>query len=158
MNFLNFVPAAGKNVSAMFGTLAILLLCFLSPTPSAAQAVDVYPAAQIQGPYQVTEAIGDSTACAPQCILKFPAVPSGKRLVITNVSAQLGLSNDSFVIEGNGGAFFLQKPYQTAEYLDALVTVYFEPSSIPTARFFVQDITQHTSLIVTFAGYFVPFQ
>src|ERR1700745_4044256 len=61
----------------------------------------------------------DSTACAPQCILKFPAVPSGKRLVITHVSAQLGLSNDSFVIEGNGGAFFLQKPYQTAEYLDA---------------------------------------
>jgi hypothetical protein len=115
-------------------------------------------AAQIQGPYQVTEAIGDSTACAPQCILKFSAVPSGKRLVITHVSAQLGLSNDSFVIEGNGGAFFLQKPYQTAEYLDAPVTVYFEPSSIPTARFFVQDIAQHTSLIVTFAGYFVPFQ
>lgn len=107
-------------------------------------------------PYQVTQSIPDSTACAPQCILKFPTVPSGARLVIIDVSAQLGLSQDSFVIEGNGGAFFVQKPYPTASYLAAPVTVYFEAGSTPTARFFVQNTTQHTSLIVTFAGYLVP--
>jgi hypothetical protein len=154
MNF--FVPTISRSLCAMLGALAIQILCLSSPTPLAAQPVEVNPAPQIQNPYQVTEAIGDSTTCAPQCILKFPTVPSGKRLVITNVSAQLGSSLDSFVIEGNGSEFFVQKAYPTAGNLAAPVTVYFEPSRAPTARFFVQDITQHTSLIVTFVGYLVP--
>src|SRR5260370_6079985 len=105
---MNFVPTTSRNVYAMVGALAIQTLCLLSPTALAAQPVNVNPAPQIQNPYQVTESIADSATCAPQCILKFPTVPNGKRLVITNVSAQLGSILDSFVIEGNGGAFFVQ--------------------------------------------------
>jgi hypothetical protein len=144
----------------MLGGLAIQVLCLSSPTPSAAQQVlNVNPAPLSRHPYQVTQSIGDSATCAPQCILVFPTVTSGKRLVITNVSAQLGASLDSFVIEGNGnGAFFVPKPYPTAGVLTAPVMVYFEPGSIPTARFFVQDATQHTSLIVTFVGFLIPSQ
>jgi hypothetical protein len=109
-------------------------------------------------PYQVTANVADSSTCAPQCIVKFQTVPKAKRLVITNVSAQLGQNLDSFVIEGNGGAFFVQKGYPTAGNLDAPIMVYFEAGSIPTARFFVQDATQHISLVVTFVGYIIPLQ
>src|SRR5262249_20606313 len=109
----------------------------------------------IQSPYQQTGSIPDSASCAPQCIAKFPIVPSGKRLVVTNVSAQMGPLAD-FVIEGNGVSYFIQKAYPTAEDLNTSVAVYFEAGSTPTARFFVQDASQHTSLIVTFVGYLIP--
>jgi hypothetical protein len=118
--------------------------------------INVYPAAQVLNPYQIERAAPDSAACAPQCVLTFPTVPDGKRLVITNVSAQVGTSISNFVIEGNGVAYFVPKPYPTASYLNAPVTVYFEPGSSPTARFFVQNAAEHTSLVVTFVGYFVP--
>jgi hypothetical protein len=91
-------------------------------------------------------------------MISFPIVPAGRRLVITNASAQLGSNIDIFVIEGNGAAFFVPKAYPTASYLAQAITVYFEPGSTPTARFFVPDATQHTSLIVTFTGYYVPLQ
>jgi hypothetical protein len=150
---MNLVPAT-RNLSFLFGAF---LIQTLYPALAAAPT-NVNPAPQIQNPYQVTASIGDSSTCSPQCIVKFPAVPKGKRLVVTNISAQLGQNLDSFVIEGNGGAFFVQKGYPTAGNLSAPVTVYFEPGSLPTARFFVPDATQHTSLIVTFAGYLVPSQ
>ena len=154
-----FVTTIGRNARAILGALAMQALWLSAPTPSAAQQVlNVNPAPLSRHPYQATEAIGDSATCAPQCILDFPQVPTGKRLVITNVSAQLGITNTSFVIEGNGGAFFVPKPYPTAGVLAAPVMVYFEPGSIPTARFFVQDATQHTSLIVTFVGFLIPSQ
>jgi hypothetical protein len=154
-----YVPTVGRKVCAMLGALAMQVLCLSSPTPSAAQQVTpVNPAPLSRHPYQATEDIADSATCAPQCVLDFPQVPNAKRLVITNVSAQLGTSIDSFVIEGNGGAFFVPKPYPTAGVLAAPVMVYFEPGSIPTARFFVQDATQHTSLIVTFVGFLIPSQ
>ena len=153
-----YVPTVGRKVCAMLGALAIQVLCLSAPTPSAAQIVLVNPAPLSRHPYQATEAIGDSATCAPQCVLDFPQVTNGKRLVITNVSAQLGTSIESFVIEGNGGTFFVPKPYPTAGVLAAPVMVYFEPGSIPTARFFVQDATQHTSLIVTFVGFLIPSQ
>ena len=152
---MNFVPTT-RDMCAILGSISIQTLCLSPPSALAAPPTNVNPAPQIQNPYQVTESIADSSTCAPQCIVKFPAVPNGKRLVITNVSAQLGLSLGNFVIEGNGGAFFVQKAYPNAENLSEPVTVYFEPNGAPTARFFVQDTTQHTSLIVTFVGYLVP--
>jgi hypothetical protein len=155
---MDFVQLSGRNVSAMLGALVIQALCLSPPAAWAAPPTNVNPAPQIQNPYQVTASIGDSSTCAPQCIVKFPAVPTKKRLVVTNVSAQLGSNLESFVIEGNGGAFFVQKGYPTASNLDAPVTVYFEAGSIPTARFFAPDATQHTSLIVTFVGYLLPLQ
>jgi hypothetical protein len=117
--------------------------------------VNANPAPQVLNPYQTQGAIGDAATCAPQCVISFPTVPAGKRLVITNVSAQLGTSMGGFVIEGNGVVFFVPKAYPTANTLAVPVTVYFEPGSTPTARFFVQDATQHTSLVVTVVGYFV---
>lgn len=154
-----FVPPIGRNAYAMLGTLAMQVLCLSLPTPSAAQQVlNVNLAPLSRHPYQVTQSIGDSATCAPQCVLVFPTVPNGKRLVITNVSSQIGTSISSFVIEGNGGAFFVPKPYATAGVLAAPVMVYFEPGNTPTARFFVQDATQHTSLFVTFVGFLIPSQ
>jgi hypothetical protein len=153
---MNFVAAISRNMYAILGAFAMQTFCLSAPTALAAQSVNVNPAPQIENPYQVTESIPDSTTCAPQCIVTFPTVPNAKRLVITNVSAQLGSSIQSFVIEGNGAEFFVQKGYPTADFLVAPVTVYFEPGRVPTARFFVQDTTQHTSLIVTFVGYLVP--
>ena len=153
-----FVPTVGGRVCAMLGALAIQVLCLSSPTPSAAQVLLVNPAPLSRHPYQATADIADSATCAPQCVLDFPLVPDAKRLVITNVSAQLGTNIDSFVIEGNGGAFFVPKPYPTAGVLAAPVMVYFEAGSTPTARFFVQGASQHTSLIVTFVGFSIPSQ
>ena len=137
------------------GLIAAQALYMSTSTAIAAAPTDVNPAPQIQGPYQQTASISDSSVCAPQCTAKFPAGPSGKRLVVTNVSAQVGPLAD-FVIEGNGVEYFIQKPYQTAEDLNTSVTVYFEAGVTPTARFFVQEASQHTSLIVTFTGYLIP--
>src|ERR1700739_3615327 len=153
-----YVPTVGRKVRAMLGAVAMQVLCLSAPTPSAAQILLVNPAPLSRHPYQATEAIGDSATCAPQCVLDFPQVTNGKRVLITNVSSQLGTSIDSFVIEGNEGEFFVPKPYPTADFLAAPVMVYFEPGTIPTARFFVQDATQHTSLIVTFVGFLIPSQ
>jgi hypothetical protein len=125
------------------------------PVPVAG-TVNVQPAPQILYPYQQQGAISDSSTCAPQCIISYPIVPAGARLVVTNVSAQVGTVISSFVIEGNNVTSFIPKPYPTAGDVALPVTIYFEPGATPTARFFVQDATQHTSLIVTLTGYFVP--
>lgn len=168
-----FIRSIAKKY-ALLGVLPAQAL-FLLPSSAYAQAhvtvengpsmpvpvtgtLNVNPATQILYPYQQQGVISDSSTCAPQCIAHFPIVPAGRRLVITNTSAQIGANIDSFVIEGSSAAFFVPKPYPTASYLAQAITVYFEPGSTPTARFFVPDATQHTSLIVTFTGYFVPLQ
>jgi hypothetical protein len=163
-----------KNIAKKYAALGFVSsLTLIAPSSAFAQArvtvtngpsapvpvtgtVNANPAPQILNPYQTQGAIGDSATCAPQCTITFPVVPAGKRLVITNVSAQAGANNDPMVIEGNGASYFVPKPYPAASYLNAPVTVYFEPGSTPSARFFVPNATEHTSLIVTFVGYFVP--
>lgn len=142
-------PRLSENAFAILTALTTQTLS-LSPATAMAQQLPW------QNPYQAEASIADSATCAPQCVLQFPQVSNGKRLVLTNVSAQLGSSLDGFVIEGNGVAFFVPKGYPTASVLAAPVAVYFEHGSIPTARFFVPDTTQHTSLIVTFVGYLAP--
>lgn len=167
---MNPIPSRRAAAGALLAALA------LHPSPAMAQSspvtvvndamapvpvagtVNVNPAPQVTNPYQVTQSIADSSACAPQCIVSFAAVPAASRLVVTNVSAQLGAGQDPLVIEGNGAAFFVPKAYPAATYLAAPVTVYFEPGSVPSARVFVPDATQRTSLIVTFVGYLVPAQ
>jgi hypothetical protein len=54
--------------------------------------------------------------------------------------------------------YFVQKPYAAADYLSAPVTIYFEAGTTPTARFFVPNAMQHTSLIATLVGHLVPVQ
>ena len=117
-------------------------------SPASAQTLD---------PYQAMASIGDSTTCpSAQCILNFPAVPRGKRLVITSVSAQLGPASNQLVLEGNGVSYFVPKAHPDLGYLAVPVTVYFNAGSTPTARIFAPDTTQHTSLIVTLVGHLVP--
>jgi hypothetical protein len=108
-------------------------------------------------PYQAMAGVSDSTTCpGGQCIVSFPTVPAGKRLVITTVSAQLGPVSDSLVLEGNGVSFFVPKSDRNNGVLASQVTLYFDAGTTPTARIFVGNSPQHTSLIVTLVGYFVP--
>ncbi len=108
-------------------------------------------------PYQAMASIADATTCpGGQCILSFPTVPAGKRLVIASVSAQLGPAANQLVLEGNGVSFFVPKSDVNAGYLASQVTVYFDAGTTPTARIFVGSTTQHTSLIVTLVGHLVP--
>lgn len=110
----------------------------------------------ILDPYQAMAGVSDSTTCpGGQCIVSFPTVPAGKRLVITSVSAQLNPANDCLVLEGNGVSFFVPNSGKNG-YLASQVTLYFDAGTTPTARIFVGSSPQHTSLIVTLVGYFVP--
>jgi hypothetical protein len=123
----------------------VMLLC---GAPASAQTLD---------PYQAMASIPDSTTCpSAQCIVSFPAVPGGKRLVVTSVSAQLGPASNQLVLEGNGVAYFVPKSHPDLGYLAVPVTIYFNAGSTPTARIFAPDTTQHTSLIVTLVGHLVP--
>ena len=108
-------------------------------------------------PYQAMAGVADSTTCpGSQCILSFPTVPAGKRLVITSVSAQLGPASDQLVLEGNGVSFFVPKSDPNIGYLASQVTLYYDAGTTPTARIFAPSTTQHTSLIVTLVGHLVP--
>jgi hypothetical protein len=105
------------------------------------------------GPYQATAVVGDSSTCpGHQCEFTFPTVPAGSRLLITSVSAQLGRTQETIVLEGNGVSYFVAKTHPDLDYLTAPVSLYFEPGSTPTGRVFAPDTTQHTSLIITLVG------
>ena len=107
-------------------------------------------------PYQAQAAIGDSTTCpGGQCLLDFPPVPAGKRLVIESVSAQLGPAADQLVLEGNNVAYFVPKADPSLGVLASQVTVYYDAGTSPTARIFVGASPHHTSLIVTLVGHLV---
>jgi hypothetical protein len=84
--------------------------------------------------------------------MSFPAVPAGKRLLITSVSAQLGPAANSFVLEGSGVPYFVTKSHPDLDDVTAPVSVYYEAGTVPTARVFAPDTTHHTSLIVTLVG------
>jgi hypothetical protein len=104
-------------------------------------------------PYQATDSVADSATCpGSQCEFTFPAVPAGKRLLITSVSAQLGRVSSSIVLEGNGVPYFVTKSHPDLGNVTAPVSLYFEAGSVPRARVFAPDTTQHTSLIITLVG------
>ena len=107
-------------------------------------------------PYQAMASVSDSTTCpGGQCILSFPTVPAGQRLVVTCVSAQLGPAANQLVLEGNGVSFFVPTGDVNIGSLATQVTLYFDPGTTPTARIFAGASTQHTSLIVTLVGHLV---
>jgi hypothetical protein len=126
------------------------LVMLLHGSPTSAQTLE---------PYQATASIPDSATCpSAQCILSFPAVPRGKRLVVTSVSAQLGPASNQLVLEGNGVSYFVPKSHPDLSYLAVPVTVYFNAGSTPTARIFAPNTAHHTSLIVTLVGHLVAQQ
>jgi len=134
-----------KVISIGVCAIAAVLLVQLYGFPASAQPLN---------PYQATASIPDSSTCpSHQCIMNFPAVPNGKRLVLTSVSAQLGPASNQIVLEGNGVSYFVSKSHPDLGYLAVPVTVYFDGGNTPTARVFAPDTTQHTSLIVTLVGY-----
>ena len=104
-------------------------------------------------PYQATSSVSDSANCpGSQCEFTFPTVPSGKRLLLTSVSAQLGQTHDTIVLEGSGVSYFVTKTHPDLGYLTAPVRLYYEGGSTPTARVFAPDPNQHVSLIITLVG------
>jgi hypothetical protein len=111
--------------------------------------------AQSLAPYQKTGSINVSNCSGNQCIVSFPTVPAGKRLVLTSVSAQLGTLNP-IVLEGGTATYFVSKTDPNLTYLNALVSFYYEPGSTPTARIFAPPGTPDTSLIVTLVGHLDP--
>ena len=154
---MNVGSKQGNRICAI-GALVVIVACLggCSSSPVSAQ---VSSSPQALDPYQAMASIGDSTTCpSGQCVISFPAVPSGKLLVITNVSAQLGPAANQLVLEGNGVSFFVPKSHPDIGYLAVPVTVYFNAGSTPTARIFAPSTAHHTSLIVTLVGYLLPAQ
>ena len=133
--------------TAKLGWLTGLCLAGFVGGPANAQALD---------PYQNMGAINSATCPNAQCIISFPGVPQGKRLVLTSVSAQLGPAANSFVLEGSGVTYFVSKPDPNIGVLAVPITLYYGPGSVPTARIFAPNTAQNTSLVVTVVGYLVP--
>jgi len=132
-----------KIHSMIFGAVGALSIQ-LYGLPASAQALQ---------PYQAMAAIGNSATCPNrQCIIEFPPVPAGKRLVLTSISAQLGPVADQLVLEGNGVSYFVPVSHPDLGYLAAPVTVYFDAMTTPTARIFVPNPALTVSLIVTLVG------
>ena len=115
-------------------------------------ALPVPVVAQTLAPYQKTGSINVSNCSGNQCIIPFPTVPAGKRLVLTSVSAQLGTLNP-IVLEGGTATYFVSKTNPSLTYLNAQVSFYYEAGSTPTARMFAPPGTPNTSLVVTLVGY-----
>ena len=113
--------------------------------------------AQTIEPYQAMGA--KNTPCPNnQCIIPFPPVPQGKRLVLTSVSAQLGTNVAAVVLEGSGVSYFVPRLAQTNGFVAQPVTLYYGPGATPTARIFSGNTPASESQIVTIVGHLVPAQ
>ena len=111
--------------------------------------------AQTLEPYQASGF--KNTPCPNnQCIISFPPVPQGKRLVLTSVSAQLGTTIDTIVLEGSGVSYFV--PRLAQRDVAQLITLYYGPGATPTARMFSANTPASQSLVVTIVGHLVPAQ
>jgi hypothetical protein len=161
-----------KNARVVLGALAIQTLCVclgqaLAAEPSQPVIVTNGTAnpVQVQGtiniglnPYQHQAGVSDSSTCPlQQCRFNFPPVPQGQRLVITHVSAQVGLA-DVVLLENGGTALFVPKANSSSSFLGAPVTYYVNSGDTPSARIRYPNTTDHTSLVVDLVGYLVPNQ
>ena len=155
----------------LLGIIAIQVFCLSEAFAANSKPVTVTDTASnpvpvsVQGavsasvvPYQHEAAIADSSSCAPQCHFTFPTIPEGQRLVITHISAQLGPTVDTLLLEGNGTTLFVPKANSSVSDLGAQVTYYVEPGSAPAARVFQPNSAEHTSLIIDIVGHLVPAQ
>ncbi|MEA3062493.1 MAG: hypothetical protein QOJ94_2274 [Sphingomonadales bacterium] len=111
--------------------------------------------AQTGTPYQHQGAINTPQCTSNQCIITFPAVPAGKRLVLASVSAQVG-SLPGFVLEGSGATYFVPKANPANGMIAQPITLYYSAGQQPTARIFAPPGTPSTSIIVTLVGQLQP--
>ena len=112
--------------------------------------------AQTMEPYQASGS--KNTPCpSNQCIISFPTVPQGKRLVLTSVSAQLSTNVDALILEGSGVSYFVPR-LQPRGYVAQPITLYYGPGATPTARIFSLNTPPSESQIVTIVGHLVPAQ
>jgi hypothetical protein len=108
-------------------------------------------------PYQAMGA--KNTPCPNnQCIISFPPVPQGRRLVLTSVSAQLGTNVDGLVLEGSGVTYFVPRFARPNGDVAQPITLYYGPGATPTARIFSGNTPPSESQIVTIVGHLVPAQ
>ncbi len=141
-----------KNARVVLGALAIQTLCVHLGQGLAAEPSQPV----ILNPYQHEAGVSDSSTCPfQQCRFSFPAVPQGQLLVITHVSAQVGLA-EVVLLENGGTVLFVPKANSSSSYLGAQVTYYINSGDTPAARIFYPNTTDHTSLIVDLVGYLVP--
>lgn len=148
------------------------------PVPTAAQgttqvagSVDVRTGPEARTPYQETDLFNQSAETCTQfvCTATFPAVPAGKRLVVTYASARYGLSSGGTapsvsLTDGtsafSGDAILLSAPVNIGfdTWLAAgPVTFYVEAGQTPTLELGGQFV-QPASLTaeVAISGYLVP--
>jgi len=120
-------------------------------------AVTANPAmAQTGTPYQHQGGINTPQCAGNQCIITFPAVPAGKRLVLASVSAQVGISLSGLVLEGSGVTYFVPKANPSNGMIAQPITLFYSAGQQPTARVFAPPGTPSTSIIVTLVGQLVP--
>jgi hypothetical protein len=72
--------------------------------------------------------------------------------LVKSVSAQIGKTHDTIVLEGNGVSYFVTKTHPDLGEVTAPVRLYYDGGSTPTARVFAPDPSQHVSLIITLVG------
>jgi hypothetical protein len=136
------------------------------PKPALVQNIDE-PG---RNPYQQgMNFLASGTTCGSlSCIATFPAVPPGKRLVLTYVSALYGLSANAisaFIQVGKTGdtdrilflpAVTANPAGSGASYTAAgPVTFYYEPGDTPTVTVDGQNINFGSTVYVTLVGYLV---
>jgi hypothetical protein len=145
------------NTRVVLGVLLIQTICVVFGQALAAEPSPPLVVTIGANPYQYVAAISSSATCpAQQCMFTFPPVPTGQRLVITHVSAQVGPAD--LVILENGPPLFVPKANSSSSYLSGQVIYYINSGDIPAARIFYPNTTDNTSLIVTLSGYLVPNQ
>ena len=107
-------------------------------------------------PYEYMQNIQASACGGNQCILTFPAVPAGKRLVVTSVSAQVPYNMSAMVLQNGAALYFVPNP-STSGYISAQIALYYDPGVKPQARVPLPSGTSPTaSITVTLVGNLVP--
>jgi hypothetical protein len=136
-------------------------------TTQVAGTVDVAKGAADHEPYQHTQVFNQTDAtCEPLgCNVVFPAVPAGKRLVLTYASAAYslapgGLAPNVTVSNGTGDRIYLPLPAGTdfgGVLVSGPVTFYIEAGNQPTMRLagqFVLPVSRTAQAALV--GYLVP--
>ncbi|MDP9125848.1 MAG: hypothetical protein M3N82_14820 [Pseudomonadota bacterium] len=141
------------------------LACCAASAQKAALVQEVYGPGRT--PYQSNQLYNPSASICPNqfyCQIAFPAVPAGKRLVVTQASATYSMNagaTEAIVSIGNSlfSTMDLPAPVNVgnSRYVaSSAITYYFEPGETPyvfiTGGSVVTNNTGHASLV----GYLVP--